>query len=104
MTGGVDTHADSHVAAVIDPLGRHLAYATFPTTPAVYRALIGRLKSHGDVGQVGAEGTGAYGAGLARTGAIRPGWVAVAGARRSSIRRSAGHASMSASGGMRRAA
>ena len=66
VTGGVDTHADFHVAAVIDPLGRHLAHETFPTTPAGYRALIGWLRSHGHVVQVGVEGTGAYGAGLAR--------------------------------------
>mgnify|MGYP001582519644 CR=1 FL=1 len=66
VTGGVDTHADFHVAAVIDPLGRHLAHETFPTTPSGYRALIGWLQSHGHVIQVGVEGTGAYGAGLAR--------------------------------------
>jgi transposase len=67
VTGGVDTHADFHVAAVIDALGRHLGHETFPATPAGYRALIGWLSSHGDVVQVGVEGTGAYGAGLART-------------------------------------
>ncbi len=66
VTGGVDTHADFHVAAVIDPLGRHLAHETFPATPVGYRALISWLRSHGDVVRVGVEGTGAYGAGLAR--------------------------------------
>ncbi len=65
-TVAVDTHADFHVATVIDPLGRHLGHETFPTTPAGYRALIGWLRSHGTVIQVGVEGTGAYGAGLAR--------------------------------------
>jgi transposase len=66
VTGGVDTHADFHVAAAIDPLGRHLGHESFPTTPAGYRALIAWLRSHGTVALVGVEGTGAYGAGLAR--------------------------------------
>lgn len=66
VTGGVDTHADAHVAAVIDLLGRHLADRSFPATPAGYRDLIGWISSFGKVGVVGVEGTGAYGAGLAR--------------------------------------
>ena len=36
---GVDTHADTHHAAVIDQNGKHLADAQFPTTPAGYAAL-----------------------------------------------------------------
>lgn len=66
VTGGVDTHADFHVAAVIDALGRHLGHETFPASPVGYRALIAWLGSHGPVARVGVEGTGAYGAGLAR--------------------------------------
>jgi transposase len=66
VTGGVDTHADFHVAAVIDPLGRHLAHDMFPATPGGYRALICWLTGHGELDRVGVEGTGAYGAGLAR--------------------------------------
>ncbi len=37
VTAGVDTHADDHVAAVIDPLGRHLGDRSFPATPAGYQ-------------------------------------------------------------------
>lgn len=66
VTGGVDTHADAHVAAVIDPLGRHLGDRSFPATPAGYQDLIGWLGSFGTPTVVGVEGTGAYGAGLAR--------------------------------------
>lgn len=66
VTAGVDTHADFHVAAVIDPLGRHLADRSFPATPAGYRALIAWVATFGTVTRVGVEGTGAYGAGLAR--------------------------------------
>ncbi len=40
VSAGVDTHADFHVAAVIDPLGRQLGHATFPTTGSGYQALI----------------------------------------------------------------
>jgi transposase len=66
VVGGVDTHADCHQAAVIDTLGRHLATEAFPTTPGGYRALLAFLRSHGTVSAVGVEGTGAYGAELAR--------------------------------------
>ena len=66
VTAGVDTHADAHVAAVIDPLGRHLADRSFPATPAGYRALAAWIATFGSVNRVGVEGTGAYGAGLAR--------------------------------------
>lgn len=67
VIGGVDTHGDAHHAAVIDPLGRHLADREFPATRAGYRNLESWLRSHGTVAAVGIEGTGAYGAELART-------------------------------------
>lgn len=66
VTAGVDTHADDHVAAVIDPLGRHLGDRSFPATPAGYQALVAWITTHGAVIVVGVEGTGAYGAGLTR--------------------------------------
>jgi transposase len=66
VTAGVDTHADNHVAAVIDPLGRHLGDRSFAATPAGYHALTSWIASFGTVARVGVEGTGAYGAGLAR--------------------------------------
>jgi transposase len=34
ITGGVDTHADTHVAAALDPIGGLLGVAEFPVTPA----------------------------------------------------------------------
>jgi transposase len=64
--GGVDTHTDTHHAAVVDHLGRHLADAQFPTTTEGYRALLDWLRSHGTVRAVGVEGTGSYGTQLAR--------------------------------------
>jgi len=66
VTGGVDTHLDVHVAAALDPLGTLLGSASFATTPAGYQSLLSWLESFGDVTKVGVEGTGSYGAGLAR--------------------------------------
>src|SRR5690606_6665179 len=63
---GVDTHADFHVAAVIDPLGRHLGQSTFDSTVAGFKALMAWANDFGPITLAGVEGTGAYGAGLAR--------------------------------------
>jgi transposase len=66
VTGGVDTHADMHVAAALDPIGGLLGVEEFPVTPAGYARLLGWLGGFGTVALVGIEGTGSYGAGLAR--------------------------------------
>jgi len=66
ITGGVDTHADVHVAAALDPVGGLLGVAEFPATAAGYARLLGWLGGFGPVCLVGIEGTGSYGAGLAR--------------------------------------
>lgn len=66
VTGGVDTHSQTHHAAVIDQVGRPLGERRFPATPASYRALVGWSREHGELGRVGVEGTGAYGAALVR--------------------------------------
>ena len=66
ITGGVDTHADTHVAAALDPVGGLLGVEEFPATAAGYARLLGWLGGFGTVCLVGIEGTGSYGAGLAR--------------------------------------
>ncbi|WP_436799101.1 IS110 family transposase [Micromonospora fulviviridis] len=66
VTGGVDTHQDTHTAAVIDLVGRVLGTQQFPTTAAGYLALLAWMHGFGRLLRVGVEGTGAYGAGLAR--------------------------------------
>lgn len=66
VTGGVDTHLDVHVAAALDPVGALLGTAPFPASAAGYRQLLKWLRTFGDVGRVGVEGTGSYGAALAR--------------------------------------
>jgi len=66
VTGGVDTHLEVHVAAALDPLGALLGTERFDTDPAGYKALLSWLESFGPLCKVGVEGTGSYGAGLAR--------------------------------------
>jgi transposase len=66
ITGGVDTHADVHVVAALDPIGGLLGTQAFPTTPAGYAGLLAWLGGFGTVTLIGIEGTGSYGAGLAR--------------------------------------
>ena len=63
---GVDTHLDFHVAVVLDHLGRRLGEAKTPTTTKGYRNLLSWAEGFGPVGCAGVEGTGSYGAGLAR--------------------------------------
>src|SRR6266566_6785094 len=66
VTGGVDTHADVHVAAALDSIGGLLGVREFPATPGGYAGLLEWLGGFGAVCLVGIEGTGSYGAGLAR--------------------------------------
>ena len=66
IVGGVDTHADSHVAAVIDANGGILGVESFPTDESGFEALVGWLTSYGEIQVVGVEGTGSWGVGLAR--------------------------------------
>ena len=66
VIGGVDTHKDAHVASVMDGLGRTLGTASFPADAKGYDHLLAWMESHGPVEAVGVEGTGSYGAGLAR--------------------------------------
>jgi transposase len=66
VTGGVDTHADAHVAAVVDQVGRVLGTESFPADEAGYARLLAWLRGHGELARAGVEGTGSYGAGLAR--------------------------------------
>jgi len=66
VTGGVDTHKDAHLATALDEVGRVLGTEAFPATLAGYRQLSRWLRSFGEVVAVGVEGTGSWGAGLAR--------------------------------------
>ena len=66
VIGGVDTHADTHTAVVIDLAGRVVGTRQFGADLTGCRQLLGWLRRHGAVQAVGVEGTGSYGAGLAR--------------------------------------
>ena len=66
ITGGVDTHLDTHVAAAVDGNGGVLGVESFPTTTDGFAELHSWLVTFGTLDRVGVEGTGAYGAGLAR--------------------------------------
>jgi transposase len=66
VTVGVDTHAEVHVAVAKDPLGRRLDATSVATTPAGYAQLLGWAQRLGEIDAWGIEGTGSFGAGLAR--------------------------------------
>ena len=66
IVGGVDTHADQHVAAAVDTNGGILGVESFPADESGFEALLGWLMSHGEVQVVGVEGTGSWGVGLSR--------------------------------------
>lgn len=63
---GVDTHADTHTAAVLTAIGGIVEVIEVAASAAGYRRLVSWARSHGDLQRAGVEGTGAYGAGLAR--------------------------------------
>ena len=63
---GVDTHEREHVAALIDELGRLLATRSFAASVRGYRKLLAWARAQDAVVRAGVEGTGSFGAGLAR--------------------------------------
>src|ERR1700729_871730 len=66
IVGGVDTHKDLHVAAVVDEQDRILGTRSFPTTRQGYRQMLAWMLSFGELQRIGIESTGSYGAGLLR--------------------------------------
>ncbi len=66
VTGGVDTHGQTHHGAVLDHIGRQLGDREFPATPLGYQALLQWMSGYGALDRVGVEGTGTYGAALTR--------------------------------------
>ena len=66
VVGGVDTHKDLHVAAVVDDQDRVLGSQCFATTRQGYRQMLAWMRSFGTLQRIGVEATGTYGAGLLR--------------------------------------
>ena len=56
ITGGVDAHADVHVAAALDPIGGLLGVREFPATTAGYARLLDWLAGFGTVCLAGNRG------------------------------------------------
>lgn len=63
---GVDTHQDTHVAVVLDGIGRRLGTLSVSANTAGYRKLLSCARDFGTVEHAGVEGTGSFGAGLTR--------------------------------------
>src|SRR5215210_1240058 len=63
---GVDSHTDTHDAAVLDDCGRLLGVQTFTADASGYGALLTWAQRLGPVGAIGVESTGSYAAGLVR--------------------------------------
>ena len=63
---GVDTHRDEHVAVAIDCLGARLGQHRLPAASRGYEGLHCWASGLGEIVAFGIEGTGSYGAGLAR--------------------------------------
>lgn len=66
VVGGVDTHKDLHVAAIVDEYDRILGSESFATTRHGYKQMLAWMRSFGQLTRVGVECTGTYGAGLLR--------------------------------------
>lgn len=66
ITVGIDTHKDVHVAVGLDHPGVRLGQLSVPANSAGYRQLERWATDLGPVAVFGPEGTGSYGAGLAR--------------------------------------
>jgi transposase len=63
---GVDTHLDQHVAVLINAVGRVVGSRSVETNAAGYEELLDWASSIGQLTRAGVEGTGTYGAALAR--------------------------------------
>jgi hypothetical protein len=57
VVGGVDAHADTYHAAVLDQRGALLATASFPTTTPGYAQLLDWLRAFGEVDVIAVEST-----------------------------------------------
>ena len=65
VIGGVDTHAGVHVAEMVNQAGGCCGPGSSRPPPRTMRGGAW-MRGHGDLARFGMEGTGSYGAGLAR--------------------------------------
>ena len=64
---GIDTHKHTHVAVVLDGLGRHQGMLTFAASDEGADHLLDWANAHGAPMIAGVEGTGSYGYQLTRS-------------------------------------
>ena len=55
IVGGVDTHKDLHVAAVVDEQDRVIGTQSFATTRQGYRQMLAWMRAFGDLQRIGIE-------------------------------------------------
>jgi transposase len=67
VTGGVDTHADVHVAAVVDRVGWVLGAEAFPADTSGYAGALAWMRAHGELVKVGWRAPAATAAGWPAT-------------------------------------
>jgi transposase len=67
IIAGIDTHSDTHHVAIINEHGKPLADKEFLAVGSGYRKIVDFITSYGTVTAVGVEGTGCYGAEIAKT-------------------------------------
>jgi len=63
---GVDTHLDKHIAVLLNGMGTFIDVVEIETNIKGYQKLLKHAQSFGVIKRAGIEGTGTYGAGLAR--------------------------------------
>ncbi|MDV7106412.1 IS110 family transposase [Vibrio sp. TH_r3] len=66
VIGGVDTHKDIHVAAIVNDSNQVLSSEYFPATRHGYKEMLKWMSSFGKISRVGIECSGTYGLGLLR--------------------------------------
>ena len=66
LLGGVDTHKDLQMVAVVDEHDHVLGTECFASTRQGYRQMLAWMRSYGEVIRVGVECTGTYSASLLR--------------------------------------
>jgi hypothetical protein len=69
IVGGVDTHKDLHVAAVVDEQDRVIETRCFATARQGYRQMLAWMRSLGELKRIGIESTGSHHAFLAASSA-----------------------------------
>ena len=66
ITLGVDTHKDTHVGVALNGLGRFQSTLSVAANLTAYKKLVEWASKFGHLEHAGVEGTGSFGAGLAR--------------------------------------